>query len=114
MLLETCPITRARHAAKLERSALWFTHRAWKSRSAAPSLLRPLAVDDRFRCELRRIDDYVPDALAFPCVGEMHEAVARLDHSGIRILTRLGFQHQSGFPRLAVARDGDVQGRAAF
>src|SRR5262249_56892452 len=64
------------------------------------------------RLQLRRIDDDVPDALTLPGVGDVDQAIRRLDHSRVRELARLLLQDQDILPALAVLRHGHAE-RAA-
>ena len=77
--------------------------------------LRPLAVHDGLRGELRGINDDVFHLLALPGVGDVDEAVLRLDDGWVaEFLLRLVFKDQRGFPGLAVLAHGEVQWAAAL
>jgi len=49
-----------------------------------------------------------------PCISDVDEAVACLDHSGIRKLARSGLKHKRGLPFPSVQGDGNVQRPALF
>ena len=53
------------------------------------------------------------DALPFPGVGDVHQAVTGLNYRRIRIFARLVFEDERGLPAVAVFGDGDIQRRAA-
>src|SRR4051812_30713188 len=53
---------------------------AW---ACCPSKSRPLAIQDWFGYQFRRIDDEVLDPQAFPGVGDMNQAVGALNNGRV-------------------------------
>ena len=61
------------------------------------------------RPQFLRIHDDVFDALSFPSVGDVHQAIARLNDGGIRKFAGLIFQHQSRLPLFAIVGNRHVE-----
>ena len=51
----------------------------------------------------------MPDALALPGVGDVHQTVTRLDYGGVRILTGSTLQRQHRCPVISVRGERHVQ-----
>ena len=73
---------------------------------------RPVSLDHRAAPELPGIEDDVLHPLALPGVGDVHEAIARLNDGRItEFFFRLLLEHACGFPRAAVLRNRDIERR---
>jgi len=60
------------------------------------------------------IENDVFYAQPLPCISDVDEAVACLDHSGVRKLARFALKHKRGLPFPSVQGDGDAQRPALF
>src|SRR5712691_6465761 len=57
----------------------------------------------------RRVDDDVLDALPFPGVRDVHEAVARLDHRRVRVLAGWILEADRLMPGSPIRGEGNLQ-----
>src|SRR5712671_1688749 len=83
-----------------------------RAASVAASL-RPFPFLDGPERELRGIDDHVLHPLPFPGVGDVDQAVGRLDDGGIGVFARFVFESGGCLPGFAVTGSGKVEGAAA-
>src|SRR5207249_4041780 len=70
---------------------------------------RPAPFADRYRLQLRRIDDDVLDAPTLPGVSDVDEAVDPLNDGRVRVLAWLAFENGCCLPRATIVRQRHVE-----